>query len=57
MRTAGDYRDDSIVKLELYHEMCDDGYDPYMVFDDRDRVVSMWRELGVRCMQVDYGNF
>lgn len=27
------------------------------VFDDRDRVVKMWRSLGLVCFQVDVGNF
>ena len=28
-----------------------------MVFDDRQKVVDMWREIGLTCMQVAYGNF
>tara|TARA_Y100001963_G_scaffold92597_1_gene127475 strand:+ start:366 stop:851 length:486 start_codon:yes stop_codon:yes gene_type:complete len=27
------------------------------VFDDRDKVVNMWREIGLTCMQVAPGNF
>ena len=27
------------------------------VFDDRQKVVDMWRELGLTCMQVDKGDF
>jgi hypothetical protein len=27
------------------------------VFDDRDKVVDMWRENGLTCMQVAPGNF
>ena len=27
------------------------------VFDDRDKVVKMWREEGLTCMQVAPGNF
>ena len=27
------------------------------VFDDRDRVVKMWREMGLTCFQVEEGNF
>jgi len=33
------------------------GYTPSVVFDDRDRVVKMWRENGIRCFQVAEGNF
>ena len=28
-----------------------------MVFDDRAKVVKMWRELGITCLQVAEGNF
>ena len=28
-----------------------------MVFDDRNQVVDMWREIGLTCMQVAPGNF
>lgn len=27
------------------------------VFEDRDRVVAMWRNNGVKCFQVNYGDF
>ena len=27
------------------------------VFDDRDKVVQMWRDMGLTCMQVAPGNF
>jgi hydroxymethylpyrimidine pyrophosphatase-like HAD family hydrolase len=57
MREKDDYRDDGIVKKEMLDQMRLDGYEPYMVFDDRNRVVDMWRENGVRCMQVAPGDF
>jgi hypothetical protein len=57
MRPAGDYRDDAIVKLELLAKVRADGYEPIMAFDDRDRVVKMWRENGVPCAQVAPGDF
>ncbi len=57
MRPAKDYRDDAIIKKEIYEQMKADGYDPFMVFDDRDRVVKMWREIGLRCCQVAPGDF
>jgi len=57
MRPAKDYRDDAIIKKEILDQMRKDGYEPYMVFDDRDRVVKMWRENNVRCLQVNYGDF
>lgn len=57
MRADGDFRDDSIVKLELLQRLRADGFEPIMAFDDRDRVVKMWRENGVPCAQVAPGDF
>lgn len=57
MRKAKDYRDDGIVKKEMLDQMRLDKYLPTLVFDDRDRVVKMWRENGIRCLQVQEGNF
>lgn len=57
MRKAGDYRDDSIVKIEILAAVRDAGYNPIMVFDDRDRVVAAWRAAGVPCAQVAPGDF
>ena len=57
MRKTKDYRDDSIVKKEMLDLMRKEGYNPVLVFDDRDRVVKMWREKGLRCFQVQEGNF
>jgi acid phosphatase class B len=56
MRASGDHRDDAIVKYELFDRHLRDR-NIWFVLDDRDRVVSMWRELGVRCLQVAPGNF
>jgi predicted kinase len=57
MRTQGDMRSDSIVKEELYNEHIKDKYNVLVVFDDRDSVVKLWRELGINCYQVNYGDF
>ena len=57
MRGDGDRRDDSIVKYELLQKAKADGWEPVMAFDDRDRVVKMWRDNGIPCAQVAPGNF
>jgi phosphoglycolate phosphatase-like HAD superfamily hydrolase len=57
MRKENDHREDYIVKKELLGQMRRDGYNPLMVFDDRDSVVKMWREAGLRCFQPQEGNF
>lgn len=56
MRAEGDKRNDTIVKYEILQELVNDYYIQY-VLDDRDRVVKMWREAGLRCLQVAEGNF
>ena len=57
MRKTGDTRKDSIIKQELYEEHIKDKYFVEFVLDDRDQTVQMWREQGLLCLQVYYGNF
>jgi predicted kinase len=57
MRSAGDMRKDSIVKQEIYDQFIKDKYNVAFVLDDRDQVVRVWRDLGLTCLQVDYGDF
>lgn len=58
MRTEGDHRPDHEVKRDLVTEIeYSYGKVPDMVFDDRQQVVDMWRELGIRCLQVAEGAF
>ena len=58
MRKAGDYRDDVVVKSEWLAEIEPPERERLTaVFDDRDRVVAMWRAAGVPCFQVDTGEF
>lgn len=57
MRKSGDYRDDAIVKKELLDEIRKEYGEPDLVLDDRTRVVEMWRNEGIRCIQVNFGDF
>jgi len=57
MREFQDFRADDVVKLELYEEHIEPYYRVSIVLDDRQRVVDMWRRIGLRCLQVDYGDF
>ena len=57
MRPLKDNRPDYIVKGEMLDQMWGDGYHPAIVFDDRDSVVKMWRDRGLKCLQVAEGNF
>lgn len=48
MRKEDDYRSDDIVKQEILDQIIADyGRKPDMVFDDRKRVVDMWRRNGI----------
>lgn len=57
MRPQGDRRNDAIVKHELFDTHIREQYNVLCVLDDRDRVVKRWRELGLICLQVAYGDF
>lgn len=57
MRQGGDYRKDSIVKLEILNQLMRDGFMPVMALDDRQQVVEMWRKAGIPCLQVNDGDF
>ena len=57
MRLQGDNRPDDIVKKELYEKEIKPRYIVWYVLDDRNRVVKMWRELGLTCLQVAEGDF
>lgn len=57
MRGEKDYRDDGIVKGELLDRILADGYEPWLVIDDRKRVVDMWRSRGLMCLQCADGEF
>ncbi|MEW1548352.1 hypothetical protein [Streptomyces tsukubensis] len=57
MRGQGDRRLDHAVKHELFNTHIRDAYDVLLALDDRDRVVALWRSLGIVCLQVDEGNF
>lgn len=57
-RLADDYRADDVIKRMWYDEMSQEDKDRLsVVFDDRDRLVRMWRSLGVTCFQVADGDF
>ena len=57
MRADRDFRDDSIVKYEIYKDQIEDNFDVRVVLDDRQRVVNMWRDAGLKVLQVEKGDF
>ncbi|PZG01241.1 phosphatase domain-containing protein [Micromonospora deserti] len=57
LRAVGDSRKDVVVKREIYEREIEDRYRVAGVFDDRQQVVRMWRELGLTVFQVAEGDF
>jgi predicted secreted acid phosphatase len=57
MRKTGDYRSDVEVKEEIYHNQIEPFYNVIAVLDDRNKVVKMWRDIGLTCFQVADGDF
>ena len=57
MRLAGDRTNDDELKRAWLHEERARGNEVALVFEDRARVVAMWRAEGVTCAQVAPGEF
>lgn len=57
MRKYGDWRADVEVKTELFLKNIVDAYEVLFALEDRDKVVEMWRNLGIRCLQVAKGEY
>lgn len=58
MRDEGDYTADDVLKKQWLDAMLvDDRERLVATFDDRDRVVRMWRDNGLTCFQVAPGAF
>ena len=57
MRSKGDFRKDSIVKVELLAQIRKEFGEPFLWFDDRKQVVDAIRAEGVRVLQVAPGDF
>lgn len=57
MRGDGDKRHDTEVKPELLKSANIDLNSIYLVLEDRDSMVSLWRNMGITCLQVADGDF
>ena len=53
LRADEDFRQDGIVKAELFKQILEDGWVPRIAIDDRQQVVDKWRSLGLHCWQVE----
>nr|DAD80402.1 MAG TPA: hypothetical protein [Siphoviridae sp. ctYh54] len=52
MRTDGDYRQDIVIKKELYDKYVAPNYRIIAAFDDKPTVVELWRNLGITTYHV-----
>jgi hypothetical protein len=57
MRKNNDFRKDYVIKKEIYEKHIKGKFSILFVLEDRDQVVKMWRNEGLTCLQVAYGNF
>ena len=57
MRKENDYSPDNELKESWLKEQLGKGIKIHGVFDDRDKVVAMWRRYGITCFQVASGDF
>lgn len=57
MRGENDNRKDTVIKRELFENYIRYHYNVEFVLDDRNQVVDMWRSLGLKCLQVQEGDF
>ena len=55
MRKIGDYRSSDIVKKELYEQYILDNYNVWLVLEDSQKCVNMWRNEGLTCLQPNNG--
>lgn len=55
LRQANDYRSDDIIKREIYENHIEPHYDVQFVIDDRPKVIRMWKELGLKVLDVGDG--
>lgn len=57
MRPKGDFTEDAVMKKQWLDEIRSQNITVTMVFEDRLRVVEMWRAEGILCCHVGGGDF
>jgi hypothetical protein len=57
MRPDHNNEKDTIIKKRIYDDNIRGKFEILFVLDDRDQVVRMWREQGLKCLQVAEGKF
>lgn len=57
MRPEGSFTPDDVLKQDWLDQLFPVKSDILCIFDDRDKVVKMWRSNGIACFQVAPGDF
>lgn len=57
IRRADDNRKDAIIKAELFNDHIAARFNVKYILDDRNQVVEMWRQMGLKVLQVADGSF
>jgi len=57
LRGDDDFRPDEVFKQDVLDALIATDWKPDLVFDDRNKVVDMWRRNGLVCVQVAEGDF
>lgn len=57
MRKKGDMRPDNTVKMEIFNTYIKNQFNVQVIYDDRQKVVDMWRSLGLKVFQVSKGDY
>ena len=57
LREDDDFRPDEVFKQDVLDALIAQDWKPDLVFDDRNKVVEMWRRNGLTCVQVAEGDF
>jgi len=56
MRKSEDYRQDYVVKEEIYNHYIKGKYNVEVIYEDKQKVVDMWRRIGLKVFQVSKGD-
>jgi hypothetical protein len=57
MREHNSRKPDTEIKEDIFWDKIANNYSVEYVFDDRQRMVDHWRSMGLRCLQVQEGDF
>lgn len=56
-KPENDFRKDTVTKTEIFNNYIKPNYNVLAAYDDRKQAVNMWRSLGIKCYQVEDGDF